>query len=550
MPTPTPPPSVTSGTTWEQLQLWSAKYPALVALFGVVLGSFLTVLVWPTVKGLLGRGWSSVSSRLSKTREEKVYLNSVIEQHRYLPILPSTLVPVTSGAQAAELDDLYVALATINNGSKEELSAGDAIKNNERIVILGDPGSGKTTLLRYLALTIARARRGSVFSRNRETKIADRERVLQARNRVKNEYGLDPCPIPIFVYLNRLKQISDWPDELSLLDYLREEWATLDTENTKVSEAILQAYRVGQCIFLFDAFDELATDTARGKIATLLGVFCSQAPEGNRFVVSSRIVGYQGQLSTYGFRTVTIQKLPWNLVTTLVTRWYRALKHEALSQRLLDAFKANPRLLDLAANPMLLSLIVLVQYVLPLIPDKRHVLYEECIKVLIERRYAPPSIQASYNDVLPSDEATSILKALASHLHREGIREVSRPRLQNEILPRILSAMPLSRAASLTPRIIINNIEERSQLIVERGFNSDGKPVMAFSHLTFQEYLVSAFLHGTMSTNGKKATIAEVLDLYGTDPEWWQEPAVLFAAQLESQDHGSFLDCLKAKGSK
>ena len=531
------------------ISAWAHANPELTAAISAVLATFLTIILWPTVKTLSSRTWAFVLARLSRKAAEHTYLNAVIDQHRFLPILPTTLVPVTGGAQARELDDVYVALTTSGVGGQlSEISAEDAIRSNERLVFLGDPGSGKTTLLRYLALTLARARRGRTFTRDRRANAADELKVQQARRRVKEDYRLDPRPLPVFLYLNRMKGIADWPENRSLLDYLSDEWNSLDSSSGNVSTSILKRFRRGECIFLFDAFDELATDVARAKVANLIGAFCSQAPSGNRFIVSSRIVGYQGQLAGYGFQAVTIQKLSWNLISNLVKKWYDALDQPMLSERLLDSFKANPRLLDLAANPMLLSLIVLVQYVLPLIPDKRHVLYDECIKVLIERRYAPPAIQAFYNQTLPSDEATALLRLIALALHKRKLREIPRGRLELEMLPEIMLDMPLSAGAQLSPQSIVKNIEERSQLLVERGTDESGRPIMVFSHLTFQEYLAATSLYRGMSSRGKQGTIDDLLTLYGRDPEWWQEVAVLFAAQLESKDQMAFLNSLKSAG--
>ena len=85
---------------------------------------------------------------------------------------------------------------------------------------------------------------------------------------------------------------------------------------------------------------------------------------------------------------------------------------------------------------MLLSLIVLVQYVKRLIPDRRHILYEECLKILVERRYAPPHVQEAYNRVLPGDEAATILRDVAVYLHKNHLREISRQDLRRDLTSR------------------------------------------------------------------------------------------------------------------
>jgi predicted NACHT family NTPase len=143
-----------------------------------------------------------------------------------------------------------------------------------------------------------------------------------------------------------------------------------------------------------------------------------------------------------------------------------------------------------------------------------------------------------------------LLRKIAAFLHGEKIRDISRVRLEEYLVPEIVKQMPLSKAAHLEPHLIIKNIEERSQLLVERGLDASGKPVMAFSHLTFQEYLTSSSIHSSMSGLGRGVVFEELLKRYKHDPEWWQEVAVLFAAQLDGPDQASFLNALKLESQR
>jgi predicted NACHT family NTPase len=535
---------------FHAIAAWSKDNPALVALFGVVLGGFLTTIGWPFLKAVVTRRIEAIQSKFGGKRLEHAYLDSVIDSHRFLPSLPSTLVPVTEGAHRQELDNIYVSLTiSEREANPTGVELGEALCNHRRLVILGDPGSGKTTMLRFLTLTFARALRGKSTSREPTRAKSEETRILEARDRVKNSYKIVDRPLPVFIYLNRLRNVAEWPKERSILEAIYEDWHPVNTTRELQRQFIEEKVAAGKCIFFFDAFDELGSQEARELIAVKLGEFCTQVPEGNRFVVSSRIVGYNRQLDRYGFTTLTVQRLSWDLTKRLVGNWYKSLGQPDLEPLLLDALKGNPRLNDLATNPMLLSLIVLVQYVLPLIPDKRHVLYEECLKILLERRYAPPRIQREFNELLPADEATSIVSSIALKMHQEKLREIPRPRLEDAIIPEILQGMPLSKAARVPPKDILANIESRSQLLTERGINDRGEPVMAFSHLTFQEYLVSKEFWLDMSARGKKLVMTDLVGRYSADPDWWGEVALLFAAQLESKDQQPFFDLLRPQAN-
>jgi predicted NACHT family NTPase len=498
-----------------------------------IIGGFFTVVIWPTVRAVLGSLWDKIESRISGKDFEHRYLDWVIREHRYMPILPTTLVPVTD-RRAPELDKLYVSLSVAEGVEKSrDIGLADALRGRPSLVILGDPGAGKTTMLRFLALTFARARRGRSISPTREARKKDRLSISEAKRRVRDEYGYQNCPIPIFVYMNRLRDVATWPTGRSLLDVLRDEWKSIDGLRDFPQGFFEERLRRGECIFLFDAFDELGTQKARDEIARRIGDLVSAASAGNRFVVTSRIVGYAGQLSQYGFHVVTVQKLSWELIVELVRKWYDALEKRQLAEQLLGTLRAKPQILELAVNPMLLSLIALVQYVRRLIPDQRHILYDECVKVLVERRYAPPEVQEEYNQMLPGDEAIRLLRELALTMHSRNLREAPRSQLEGGFIPEAVGKMPTSRAAGVLPSDLLKNIEQRSQLLVERGFDDYGQPVVAFSHLTFQEYLASVALKESTGQKGEALVSSEVIRNYQTNPEWWEEVALLYAAQLD-----------------
>ncbi len=528
------------GTALQKVLEWLGKNPSIAAaLITAVVGSFLTGLFWPAIKAAIGNLWDGLKTFFSGRRFENRYLEWVVQEHRYLPVLPTTLVPVTE-AHRQELDTLYVALTVAGAaGESSGTTLADALQRGHKLVILGDPGAGKTTMLRFLALTFARARRNKPLGSGDERRT-DAVRVRNARARVRKEFGFEDYPLCVFVYLNRLRDIASWKKGRSILDALRDGWRSVDTLRQFPENFFDQHLQSGSCIFLFDAFDELGTQEAREAIARHIGELATSVPQGNRFLVTSRIVGYGGQLAKYGFSVLRVEQLTWNLIAELVGKWYEALEEPHLAQQLLDALRANPRIRELAINPMLLSLIALVQYVKRLIPDRRHVLYDECVKILIERRYAPPAVQEAFNKVLPAEEAIVLLRKIAYDLHSHERRDVPRGVLESALLPAILKDMAKSRAIRIQPPEIVRNIEERSQLLVERGLDDQGRPLMAFSHLTFQEYLTSLELNLTAATKGRAAVTADLLSQYGKSPNWWEEVALLFAAQLDPEDQETF----------
>lgn len=534
------------------LSAWVAENPsqripilvALIGLAGTVLGGLLTTVVGPfLVAGI--RRLSAAGQRMSTSHAfEARYLDHLISEHRFLPMLPTTLVPVAE-RQVHELDRLYVSLSLRRGGMASQMvDTATAFRDHKRLVVLGEPGSGKTTMLRLIALTLSRARRGRPLNKLRSAERSlEAQRVTSARERMRIEFGYDDKPLPVFLYLNRLRNLSALIGQKSLVEVLKSEWEATGTLAPVPPNFLQRKLDKGECVLLFDAFDELGTQQARAAAARYIGeLAAATVDKGNRFVVTSRIVGYGGQLAEYGFEPVTIQPLSWSAVSALARRWCTSLGEAKLAEQLLNTLRLSPGIAQLAVNPMLLSLIVLVQYVRGLIPDKRHVLYDECVNILVERRYAPPDVQQAYNAIVPGDDAIRVLCDIALHMHTSHVREIPRGALEGRLIPKIVADMGTSPVSRLTPTELLANIEDRSQLLVERGLTEHGEGLMAFSHLTFQEYLASVALKDQASVRSEASVTTDLLNSYATDDHWWEEVALLYAAQLNGVQQKQFFN--------
>jgi predicted NACHT family NTPase len=126
-----------------------------------------------------------------------------------------------------------------------------------------------------------------------------------------------------------------------------------------------------------------------------------------------------------------------------------------------------------------------------------------------------------------------VLREIAYTFHLRKSRELSRDFLCHNAIPEILSEMHFSRSVDASPSDVLQNIEERSQLLTERGLDPTGKPLMAFSHLTFQEYLASMHFKERIAVDGESRVSDDLVERYEADPEWWEEVVLLYAAQLE-----------------
>ena len=405
------------------------------------------------------------------------------------------------------------------------LSIGEALAKHPNLVILGAPGSGKTTLLRYLALSFARHQAEERLSLDEDRlplliTLRDFSRFLDNLNQTDGLLDLGPPLLPRF--LNRhTEMVAPYlklPDDF----FSRQ----LDAHN---------------CIVLFDGLDEVADPVKRGRVAEAIATFVHYY-QGNRFVISSRPRGYEGEVHQ---RLValcldcTIRDFDDRDMRSFATNWYAAVTRERLGDNpdadvearrqaddLLRSIRADGRVKVLAHTPLLLSVLAMVHQRGVGLPQRRAELYDECTDMLlgywdqIKGGEAAREL-ASYGELNRSERRT-LLEPIALWFHERGEQgvEADKEDLEQEVAHYFEDIFgdddtkARHRAATF-----LRVVEERAGLLVERETG-----VYAFAHLTFQEYLAARALADC------EDYINETLK-HLHDP-WWREVILLEAGHL------------------
>ncbi len=236
-----------------------------------------------------------------------------------------------------------------------------AIRKYRRCVVVGDPGAGKTTLLKYLTLTLA-----------------------------DGKYP-DLSDLPIHVELNAFI----YSEERDLLGYAARRWeeryAFPWTEARSYIDAML---RDGKAILLLDALDETVVGeqpaqayASYQKAWDAIMHLAARYPQAY-IVVTARKAGYQQHRPLDGFTVVEVTDFRQEDIRQFVDNWFRCTQEVARvasANDLIARLDRNPRIQALAANPLLLSLIVLVYEAQLDLPDRRAELYRECVDVLLAK---------------------------------------------------------------------------------------------------------------------------------------------------------------------
>ena len=381
----------------------------------------------------------------------------------------------------------------------------DALRKHNKLVILGCPGSGKTTFLRYLA---------AVFARNKQGE----------------SLGLQEARIPIVIALRDLN-----PDNLPSVEKLPEICIPKDlneqfsTDSQTKESYCKQNLSDGRCLFLLDGLDEVADKSARQKVSKWVMELMHMYPE-NRFVVTSRILGYQDAPLGGGFAGYTLCSFERKDVERFCKHWYHVVETnlhgdtpesrkvaDDQTSKLTQAIFDNDRIERLAVNPLMLSLIAIVHRDRDVLPKRRAQLYNDCINVLLGRWDEAKGLAGS---LIPEQKA-HVLMHVARHLHENRSRDIEAKKLKEVLasgLHKVFSALEHD------VDVFLEEIRLRSGLIIEHG-----KHIFGFSHLTFQEYLTARAL--------KEEQEGESYLFDRKDSSWWREVILLYCGL---QDATSF----------
>ena len=401
----------------------------------------------------------------------------------------------------------------------------EALAAHPRLVVLGDPGSGKTTLLRYLALTYARDRGGEAG-------------LVTARLALSEQRLPILLPLRDFArYLEAQHPDSSLDGPKLLLDYLRTYFANQDI-------ALPERFFAGrlqrsECAVLLDGVDEVANVATRHRVARIIERFTMAYPD-NRYVVTSRLVGYTGSARLgEGYVVTRVRDFSESDIRNFVTHWNLAVEltlaradtpearrqAQQLSEALMHAIQKNERIRELAVNPLLLTVIALVQRYRAQLPERRTELYEEAVEVLLGQWDVAKGLsETTYlgGRELDAGDRRSLLEPIALWMMEQQLREIETDELRRHLSQQFTTMISDPHQVGKAVDGFIRLISERSGLLNERGYG-----IYSFSHLTFQEHLAGRAV----------ADRADYLDytLARLADSWWREVILLEAGYLSTQ---------------
>ncbi|HQU37533.1 MAG TPA: SUMF1/EgtB/PvdO family nonheme iron enzyme, partial [Anaerolineales bacterium] len=376
-------------------------------------------------------------------------------------------------------------------GKANPLSSLQAVVDNRSLVIKGDPGSGKSTFVNFLTYCLS-------------THTADRLKHWK-----KEDADLLPVIVILRDFVKAFKKVPEQAESHHLWDFI--EKRLKDQNLSKASKPIQELLEEGKVILFFDGLDEVSTIPQRVFVRDAVHAFVKRFSK-NRFVVTSRILSYvepkdgEPNLRLTGFPEFELAPFDNKKMQSFIDAWYKELTAlgvvttetaDELNLGLKSAVRRR-ELSKLAPNPLLLTVMAVVNTHKGRLPDARALLYKETVEILLwqwEQSSKGHEAARLRQLMLEADCADADLEQVICKLAYEAHAQTDINSEDPESLAGISELSLQKGLASINKGDLnwaasgIEAMKLRAGLLLERDNN-----VFTFPHRSFQEFLAGSYL--------------------------------------------------------
>jgi predicted NACHT family NTPase len=331
---------------------------------------------------------------------------------------------------------------------KEERVPGlEAVDRYSKLMILGKPGAGKTTFMKRLAML---CNRGEFQSQR----------------------------IPIFV---SLKEFAEAETQPKLLEYIDRQW--LEFGVITAAKTLLSA---GHGFVLLDGLDEVREDDNKRVLKEIKNF--TRLYRDCQIVITCRIAAWEYKFES--FTEVEVADFDEDQIAEFINKWFQTKGKPPTADRMLSKLSVRKPVMELATNPLLLTLLCLIFDNGSDFPSSRSELYEEGLNILLRKWDATRDIDRhQIYKKLSLKRKEDLLSQLAFDTFDRGeyfFKQSTVERHITEYIRNIPGTATDEEALQLDSEAVLRSIMAQHGLLVERA-----KGIFSFSHLTFHEYFAA-----------------------------------------------------------
>jgi predicted NACHT family NTPase/transcriptional regulator with XRE-family HTH domain len=371
----------------------------------------------------------------------------------------------------------------------------DAVRDKKQLMIFGKPGAGKTTFLKQLAT------------------LCNQGKFLSGQ-------------VPIFV---TLKEFSETDDRSGLLNFVAPSFAP-DISMEAVDRMLSQ----GRGLVLLDGLDEVL-EKHQDRVLREVKAFAERYAESH-IIITCRIAAREYIFQQ--FTEVETADFSDEQIQDFADKWFKAKEpdpvdaggHSTIGQLFWQALETREPIKELAANPLLLTLLCLEFEESSNFPQSRAELYERGLNILLSRW--DEQRQITRDEVyrrLSIKRKESLLGQLAIQTFEQGDYFFKEHRVE-QLIGQYIQNLP---DASLDPEAllvdsgaVLKSIEAQHGLLIERATG-----IYSFSHLTFHEYFTAKDI---VDSTTPVAALEQLVN-HLTEKRW-REVFLLVAERMPSAD--------------
>lgn len=372
-----------------------------------------------------------------------------------------------------EMRRIYVPLKARKGRDTNQIDTWRAISEYGRLMIVGAPGSGKSMLVRHLALLLAES--GLRGPTNIVPVVFDLNRLNDS------ELGLEQMLVQVF-------QLNDFPH---------------------ADQFVNLSLKQGTLMLLFDGLDEVNSQN-RAAVVKRIQDFLDEFKETPAIITCRKAV-YHQEFADYVQATLEIDEFSDNQIWRFLEAWKDEMPTNKSIEQLIQTLRDRPRIMALARNPLLLTIIAYLYCDTELVlPQSRTEFYEQATDFLLQQWHQD-------RNRFKLAQKRLVLQHLALFNQDRGADATGDKKSIGfqTVFAEVKALMPQLNLDEKDAQTLVDEIVERSGLLL----SIDGGERYQFAHLTLQEFFAASEL---------RQTPEDLLNRFLSDSSTWRETVKLW----------------------